>query len=219
MSSSKPTFGESVEQLEQSLALEVGPGPIPLETLVKAAETLRSLRRRYRDDATAASAYVDRLRAISTRVAAGLNLASQQLVTVMFANEIELRPLLDRRDRYRSALNEICLAQAETKVRFNAPEFDGHVTASERRVASLPRTNSPEREALDALVRSKPEYWMDASILRADRLKAVCDRVADFDPDFDMSARHLLYQSREYTINLRSPQLKELTTEDNEDLQ
>ena len=217
MATNKSTFGELVEQLEQSL--EIGPGPIPLETLVQAAETLRNLRRRYRDDAVAASAFVDRLRAISARVAAGLNSATQQLVTVMFANEVELRPLLERKERYRSALNEICLAQPETKVRFYAPEFDGHVTASERRGVSLPKINSSERETLDALVRSKPEYWMDASILQAARLKLVCDRVADIDPDFDMSARHLLHPSREYTIRLHSPQLKELTTEDSEELQ
>lgn len=201
-------FAETVSGMERSL---LGPPEsIPLDALAAASEELCEFRKRFRDTPDAIRPFADRLKAISVTVNAGLAAHLQQLVTEIFAVEVELRPMLARKERLRCALNEICRAQDQQKVRFDAPDFDGYVTAVERKVPSLPKADSPEREQLDALVRSRAEYWIDASILRADRLNEVCDRVAESDPEFGAAIRPMLRMSREYTITLRSPQLKDL---------
>jgi hypothetical protein len=201
-------FAEAVSGLERSL---LGPPEsVSLDALSAASEELREFRKRFLDTPDAVRPFVDRLKAISVTVNAGLAAHLQQLVTEVFAVEVELRPMLARKERLRCALNEICRAQDQQKIRFDAPDFDGYVTAVERKVPSLPKADSPEREQLDALVRSRAEYWIDASILRADRLNEVCDRVAETDPEFGAAIRPMLRMSREYTITLRSPQLKDL---------
>lgn len=196
-----------VSDIERSLL--GSPDTVSLDALAAASKSLREFRKRFLDTPDAIRPFADRLKAISVTVNAGLAAHLQQLVTEIFAVEVELRPMLARKERLRCALNEICRAQDQQKVRFDAPDFDGYVTAVERKVPSLPKADSPEREQLDALVRSRAEYWIGASILRADRLSEVCDRVAESDPEFGAAIRPMLRMSREYTITLRSPQLKD----------
>jgi len=208
MSKAFGKFEKTISAIEQSLLGSLD--TISLDALSAASEALRDVRKRFLDSPDAVRPFADRLNVISVTVNAGLAAHLQQLVTEIFAVEVELRPMLARKERLRCALNEICRAQDQQKVRFDAPEFGGYVTAVERKVPSLPKADSPERERLDALVRSRAEYWIDASILRADRLNEVCDRVAESDPEFGAAIRPMLRMSREYTITLRSPQLKDL---------
>ena len=208
MARGKSDIAGGISDVERSLL--GSPDTVPLDALAAASEELREFRKRFLETPDAVRPFADRLKAISVTVNAGLAAHLQQLVTEIFAVEVELRPMLARKERLRCALNEICRAQDQQKVRFDAPDFDGYVTAVERKVPSLPKADSPEREQLDALVRSRAEYWIDASILRADRLNEVCDRVAESDPEFGAAIRPMLRMSREYTITLRSPQLKDL---------
>jgi hypothetical protein len=203
----RPQLGELFDDLEGQLA---GAGiPMPLSSLLRAAEGVRRIRQEGLDSPEDMAPFTDRLDNLSARLSSRLSDFRQSIVDELLNLEIELRPKQERRDRLRSALAEICRAQDEPRIRFEAPNLDGHVLAVERHSVTLPKAESTAREELDAAVRAKPEYWIEASILRADRLLDVCDRVAATDPEFEAAIRPMLQYSREFTIFLRSKRLKD----------
>ena len=195
-----------IADLEGQLAAPTA--SLSLTVLLRAAATIRAIRKRSLESPSDVAPFEERLDGLSKRLNDRLSNFRQELVNELLSIEIELRPKQKRQERLRDALSEICRAQETPRLHFDAPAVDGYVLAIERNSVSLPKASSAERDALEAIVRERPDYWMEASILRAERLRDVCDRIAATDPAFEAEVRPMLQYSREFTILLRSKRLK-----------
>jgi hypothetical protein len=178
-----------------------------LTRLIKAVECLDRLRSLYRRNPDAIAPLKERINSAKARMVELLRPHIDQLTNETFGLKTEIDALERRFDNNKSALKEVFRAQSEPKLRITVPAFEGTLVAYERESFALPRAETKERAELEAKLRSRPEYWIEASNLHGGKIKALCDRIAAQDSKTSDAIMKYLSPNRDFTILLRSPQL------------
>jgi len=206
MAKSLPDVSLLLETMERAVADPAGSRSLP--GLLRALTCLKKLREIIRRNPTAVEPVKERLLTAKTRLIQSLTPHRDQLTNDAFGLKAEIEALKHRLEQNSDALKEIFKAQTESKYRIPVPLFEGTLIAYERNTLLLPTQASNERSRLEELLRSKPEYWIEASALHGGKIKLLCDRLKTQDSVTAEALRRLLVPVRDFVLLFRSPQFK-----------